>query len=294
MKRLFGQKARSSKPSQVNPIPTPIPVDEFARAAQQHQKVTSQDDHWMVVPDQAQGATGPILQERSRSTSFTSLPPGATTPSPSVPGTNDALYQHSVHPVPYDGTPQPSNNNLLTPNSNHNHSQALKKSSTIHGASVILRSLDPEQLNVEGSISPSQESLQLNGETERERDPRTAERDYEAERERERPREWGRSREKEREREREGGRERVREQKRDSERDRYQERDQDRGRDRDKDRDRPKERRKGLWGASRDKEKERERSEQAELTRMIGKFLFRSSETQVQTIRLRLFNGNCI
>ena len=285
MKRLFGQRPKTSKtPSQVNPIPTPIPVDEFARAAQQ--KTSPQDDPWIVVPDQVPGATGPVLQNRSRSVSFTSVLPGATILPQPVPGANNALYQQQAYAAPYDGNLQPPNHSLLTPNSNHNHSQPLKKKSpTIHDASAILRSLDPEQSNLEGSVSPSQESLQLNGDTEREHDPRIAERDYEAERERERQREWERGRERERERER--GRERIREHKRDSERDRYQERDQDRGRDRDKDRDRPKEkeRKKGLFGAARDKDKdkERERTEQAELTRMIGKFMFRPSEAQIQT-----------
>ena len=277
MKRLFGQKPKSSKsPSQVNPIPTPIPVDQFARAAQLN--TSPQDEHWVVVQDHLPGAIVARPHDRSRSASFTSLPPGATLFPPPVPSaTNMAMYQHAVPAVPYEGIPQQPDHSLLTSTPNHNN-QVLKKKSPppMHGAAAILRSLDPDQSNMGRGLSPSQESLSLNGETEQDRDPWGAEREYEAENQWERQKDVERGGGRERERER--GRERVREYNRDSgrERERDQERDQDRGRERDKDRDKPKEKekKKGLFGSARDKEKERERSGQAELTRMIGMFLF--------------------
>src|SRR5882724_7387009 len=113
MKKLFGQKPKFSKTSsQASPIPTPIPVDQFARVAS---RGPSQDDNWVVIQDQTSVANGPFLQERSRSSSFASPPPfPQTTPS----ANNAAMYQHIAHTEPYGGPTHQSNQSLLQPNHN--------------------------------------------------------------------------------------------------------------------------------------------------------------------------------
>jgi hypothetical protein len=271
MKKLFGQRPKISKTpsSQASPIPTPVPAEQFARSAPTR---GPSEDHWVVVQEQPPAGPGPFLQDRSRSSSFASLPPGAATFPTTTPSPNNATtYQHPSHGDPYSGTTHQSSQSLLQPN--HNHNQVLKKKQAlpVHGATAILRSLDPEQASLGGSTSPSLESLPLSGETERERDPRLAEREYEAERERERQRE--REREKDRQRDKERHRDRARE----------PERERDRGRERDRDRDKPKEKekKKGLFSSGRDKDKEREKEGQAELTRMIGMSSLSSSKVEI-------------
>ncbi|KAF8515729.1 hypothetical protein BU17DRAFT_93374 [Hysterangium stoloniferum] len=269
MKRLFGSKPKTSKTSQVNPIPTPVPSDQFRPQPQHGQKPTSSADDWVLFNDDH-------LHDRSRSASFTSPPTSNLDHSPPVPPINGSMYQHPVANTTYNISPHHSSHSLVAPSTHSSGFPKKKNSPPLYGVGTILRSLDPDPVSelrgTMGSRSPSLESLPVSLSADRVRAEHEVERGRERERQRdwERQREWERKEQEKREREHERQRELEREkvQARLREKDKDVRREADRGRERDVDRERRKKEKKGLFGTSRDKDKGREG--QAELTRMIG------------------------
>ncbi|GJJ09343.1 hypothetical protein Clacol_003565 [Clathrus columnatus] len=255
MKRLF--KPKSSKSSQPNTIPTPIPSEQFRSI--QHLKLHSEDAS---------------LDDLNLHAPLPPIPHPQSSPYPSpLTTTNSNQFYSTLHTntntTSGTNSPRHSTHSLLTPTSN-----PFKKKSHVHAATTILRSLDPDDTSNNRSRSPSMESILKASDIDRYPDQRFSEleRDLQADqhsnyerkdsdRRHRDPAEWDKDR--------------LRQPDQDSiQQERYEDRDKSHRKEKHKDKDK----KRGLFSRDKDKDKDKDRNGSAELTRMIGYLTATASE----------------
>ncbi|KAF8154031.1 hypothetical protein B0H34DRAFT_720086 [Crassisporium funariophilum] len=303
MKKLFGHKPKPAKPNSgsrdfseeipKNNIPTPLYQKLATHGSHiqgplnhsQSRKLSTDEDRWEVVPPQPDPVhlpnphPPPMMNAPSRTSSFGSLPPGASPPlaSPGPP--------RSASPMSAVTNMSTSNKLVRTHDRDREaylQSNTRKKSHpTAPVALGILRALDPPRSDptIFPTRSQSEERYAVSESGHRDRDRDNVER-------REKRGFWGN---KDREREKEKEREKERERERERERELYVQKEREmREREREKERDRDRD-----GGKLVDREAQRGREIRsrddegtAELTRMIGYLTATASEDWVLVLEV--------
>lgn len=245
MKRLF--RPKSSKSTQPNTIPTPVPSEQFRSI--QYLRTQSEDPSYDDLNLHA--PLPPIPNSQS-----------APYPSPLSVNTTNPLYSASQNGS-QTGTNSPRHSayNLLTPASN-----PFKRKQHVHATTAILRSLDPDDASLHRSRSPSLESIPRPNDVDRPINHRLAEPERDLDQynsNNERKHDDRRYRD-----------HRVHDQEHyrplEQQDGFYQERHEDRDKPPRKEKHKEKEKRRGIFSRDKDKDKDKDRNGSAELTRMIG------------------------
>lgn len=243
MKRLF--RPKSSKSSQPNTVPTPVSSEQFRsiQYLRTQSEETSYDDLSLQAP------LPPIPHSQS-----------APYPSPLIVNNPNQLYSASYNNIPAgSNSPRHSSHSLLGPGSN-----PFKKKHA-HATAAILKSLDPDDISLHRSRTPSLESIPKFNDIDRYYDHRLTEPERDTDQQNNNERKDNERRHKD---QKNRDKERFRQLDQDSIR---QERQEVRDKSPRKDKHKEKEKKRNIF--SRDKDKDKDRNGSAELTRMIGTFL---------------------